>query len=55
MTILTSDELGAGLVPADHQLRDPGERGPQRDVLGSQARAAATKIRPGCIFSESYF
>ena len=54
--MITSDEFGAGLVPRGHQLGQPGEPGPQRNVLGGQAGGAATrnggKIRPGCIYSE---
>ena len=43
MTLLTSDEFSAGLVPRGHQLREPGERGPQRDVLSWLARRPATR------------
>ena len=54
--MITSDEFGAGLVPRGHQLGQPGEPGPQRNVLGGLAGGATTrnggKIRPGCIYSE---
>lgn len=41
--MITSDEFGAGLVPRGHQLGQPGEPGPQRDVLGGLAGGAATR------------
>ena len=47
MNDLTSDELGAGLVPGEHEVHHPGEGGPHGDVLRRLAGLAAAATLPG--------
>lgn len=52
MLIVTSDKFSTGLVPGHHQLRHPGQRGPQRDVLSRLTCPAATSDKVYLAFCE---